>query len=172
MAAFEPFFFYTEGQGVIYLAFKLAEREPYSVNDEYMSIGSFQNINPLKDGKMIYHVESRYSDKMNQTSVFGQTPVSETMKYTKANMIKFIKSQGIKGINPNQVKLFSKDDFYWFVPNEYAPVSRKSRPRTVSVKQSANGPKRSASRGKKKARASSRSRSRSRSRSNNGSPNK
>jgi hypothetical protein len=164
MAEFEPFFFYTQGQGVIYLAFQLASFDEYS-GQTYMAIGAFQNINPLSDGKMIYHLDGRYSDQMNETSMFGKTLVSETMVHTKANMKKFMKSQKITSVDPDIVTLYSQGDFYWFVQNGILPNGRS---RSASVKKSvksrsnAHTRKRSASRGKKRSRSRSKSRSKSR----------
>lgn len=166
MAGFEPFFFYTQGQGVIYLAFQLASYDEYS-GQTYMAIGAFQNINPLSDGKMIYHLDGRYSDQMNETSMFGKTLVSETMVHTKANMKKFMKSQKITSVDPDSVTLYSQGDFYWFVQNGILPNTRS---RSASFKKSVknryrSNQTRSASRGKKRSRSRSRSRSLSRSRS-------
>jgi hypothetical protein len=150
MAAFEPFFFHTQGYGVAYLATEYASMDEYS-GQTYIATGSFENINPKSDGKLVYYMDGRYTDQMNETSMFDSINVRDTEVYTKAKMKKFIKDQGIKHVNPDQVTLYGSDDVYWFVKHGVLDSSfaRVSRPRTKrSVKRSASkkSARRSASR--------------------------
>lgn len=113
MAEFEPFFFHTQGYGVIYLAFQHAGGDAFT-GDTYIATGAFQNMNQTGDGKYIYHLDGRYTDQMNDASIFGKTAVSDATVHTKAKMKKFIKDQGLE-IEPDGLTLYSFVDFYWFV---------------------------------------------------------
>ena len=110
----EPFFFFTQGHGVSYLANQKAGFDPYS-GQTYMATGSFQNINGLSDGKSIYHMDGRYYDQMNKTSMFDSVYITDTTKHTQAQAKKFIKDQHIEGIQVDMVTLYSCDQNYWFV---------------------------------------------------------
>jgi hypothetical protein len=108
----EPFFFNTQGEGVIYLAFKAHE----PTGKTYISTGTFQNINPTGDSKRIYYLDGRYTDVMNDASIFGKTYVSDTHVHTKAQAKKMIKEYTLD-INADLVTLYSHSDFYWFLQN-------------------------------------------------------
>jgi len=168
MAALEPFFFHTQGHGVAYLATQYATMDEYS-GQTYIATGAFENINPKSDGKRVYSMDGRYTDQMNEASMFGRTPVRETEVFTHAKMKKFIKDQGIQNIQPDQVTLFRSGDMYWFVKHGVLDPSytRVSRPRTKSVskksvskKSKRSASKNSNSNSNSKTRAKSRSKSR------------
>jgi hypothetical protein len=125
MAAFEPFFFHTQGYGVIYLAFQHAGGDDFT-GETYIATGAFQNINQTGDGKYIYHLDGRYTDQMNDASVFGKTLVSDTTVHTKAKMKKFIKDQGLE-IDPDGLTLYSFVDFYWFVTDGLVSAPKPAR---------------------------------------------
>ena len=159
MASFEPFFFHTQGHGVIYLATQYATMDEYS-GQTYIATGAFQNINPKSDGKRLYSIDGRYADQMNEASMFGRVNVQDTEVMTKAKMKKFIKDQGIQ-MNPEGVTLFCSGDMYWFVKDGVLEVPRprsKSRSRSKSAN-SGNGSK-SRSRSKSKSRSRSKSKKR------------
>jgi F0F1-type ATP synthase epsilon subunit len=133
MAALEPFFFHTQGHGVAYLATQYATMDEYS-GQTYIATGAFENINPKSDGKRVYSMDGRYTDQMNEASIFGRVNVRDTEVYTQAKMKKFIKDQGIKEIKPDQVTLFASGDTYWFVRHGVLDpsLSRASRPKSRS----------------------------------------
>lgn len=136
MAEFKPFFFHTQGYGVIYLAFQSAGGDAFS-GETYIATGAFQNMNQSGDGKYIYHLDGRYTDQMNDASVFGKTPVSDATVYTKAKMMKFIKDEGLD-IDAKGVTLYSFVDFYWFVADGLIEVKKpkKSASKSKSKKSS------------------------------------
>lgn len=162
MASLEPFFFHTQGHGVVYLATEYASMNAYS-GQTYIATGAFENINPKSDGKRVYSMDGRYTDQMNEASMFGRVNVRDTEVYNKAKMKKFIKDQGIH-INPDQVTLFHSGDMYWFVKHGVLDpsFSRESRPKSKSKRSAsnANSSNRVGSRSKSK-KVHSRSRSRS-----------
>ena len=162
MAAFEPFFFHTQGHGVIYLATQYATMDEYS-GQTYIATGAFQNINTKSDGKRIYSIDGRYTDQMNEASMFGRVNVQDTEVMTKAKMKKFIKDQGIQ-MNPDGVKLFFSGDMYWFVKDGVLEVPRsksRSRSRSRSRSKSANSGNGSKTGSKSRSKSKSRSRSKS-----------
>jgi len=133
MAELEPFFFHTQGYGVIYLAFEYASNDSFS-GQTYIATGAFQNINQVDDGKYIYYLDGRYTDQMNEASMNGITNITDTEIFTKAKTKKFIKDQGLD-IDPDGVTLYSFVDFYWFVKDgvidpSYAKKSKKSASKT------------------------------------------
>jgi len=156
MASFEPFFFHTQGHGVIYLATQYATMDEYS-GQTYIATGAFQNINPKSDGKRVYSIDGRYTDQMNEASMFGRVNVRDTDVMTKAKMKKFIKDQGID-IKPDGVTLFCSEDMYWFVKDGVLEVPRS---RSRSRSKSANSRNSSNPRSKSKSKSKSRSRSKS-----------
>jgi len=126
MADMEPFFFHTEGYGVIYLAFQYGSYDEYS-GQTYIATGAFQNMNQLDDGKYIYYLDGRYTDQMNDASIHGKTNISDTYIFTKAEMKKFIKDQHLD-ISSDGVTLYSSGDFYWFVREGVIDSSYSKRP--------------------------------------------
>jgi hypothetical protein len=139
MAAFEPFFFYTEGGGVIYLAVQYAGYANYAGNT-FVATGAFQNINQVSDGKNIYYLDGRYTDQMNEASIHGKTNIRDTDIFTKPKMKKFIKDQGLD-IDPDGVTLYSSGDFYWFVKDGVVdPVYSKKSVKKSASKSKKNSP--------------------------------
>ncbi len=114
-SCFEPFFFFTEGHGVTYLA---TQEEDSTYEQTYRATGSFQNINGRKDGKYIYYIDGRYSDQMNKTSIVDRVNITDTTRHTQAQTKQFIKKQLIQGVNVDTVTLYSYDTYYWFVNNK------------------------------------------------------
>ena len=136
MAAFEPFFFYTEGGGVIYLAVQYAGYANY-VGNTFVATGAFQNINQVDDGKNIYYLDGRYTDQMNDASIHGKTNIRDTDIFTKPKMKKFIKDQGLD-IEPDGVTLYSSGHFYWFVKDGVVDPMYTKKSVKKSVKKSAS----------------------------------
>jgi hypothetical protein len=109
---FEPFFFFTEGHGVTYLATQEADS---TYGQTYRATGSFQNINGLNDGKYIYYMDGRYYDQMNTTSIVDSIYITDTDRHTPDQAKKMIKDQRIQGVNGDAVTLYSYDTYFWFV---------------------------------------------------------
>ena len=136
----EPFFFFTQGHGVSYLANQKAGFDPYS-GQTYMATGSFQNINGLSDGKSVYHMDGRYYDQMNKASMFDSVYITDTTRHTQAQAKKFIKDQRIEGIQVDTVTLYSCDQNFWFVNDgvndpSYESTKKKSKARSNSTAKS------------------------------------
>ena len=113
----EPFFFFTQGHGVSYLANQKASYDSYS-GQTYMATGSFQNINGLFDGKSVYHMDGRYYDQMNKTSMVDSVYITDTDRHTQAQANKFIKDQRIQGVDADTVTLYSYEDTYFWLVND------------------------------------------------------
>jgi len=137
---FEPFFFFTQGHGVTYLANQEAGYDSYS-GQTYMATGSFQNINGLFDGKYIYYMDGRYYDQMNKMSMVDSVYITDTNKHTQAQAKKFIKDQNIQGVDAGEVTLYSSDDTYFWLVNDNGVLdpsylSKKTKPRSKSKSKS------------------------------------
>jgi len=104
---FEPFFFRLEGKDMVYLAL-----EPYT-NQTYIATGTFVNLHP---SKQVYYLDGRYTDQMNETSMFHRVKVRVTHRYSPAKTKRFMVRERIR--LPDPVTLFVSDDTYWFVKSD------------------------------------------------------
>jgi hypothetical protein len=117
-ADFEPFFFHTQGKGVIYLAIQYAGDGGPGIGKTYIATGAFQNMNPSGDGIGIYYMDNRYTDQMNTASIHGKVNVSDTVQLSPESARQLIQHYRIRVDQP--VTIYKHENDYWCVVNHLA----------------------------------------------------
>ena len=115
-----------------------------------MATGSFQNINGLSDGKYVYHMDGRYYDQMNTTSMVDSIYITDTDRHTQAQAKKFIKDQRIQGVNPDTSTLYSYEDTYFWFVNDGVNDPSYECPKTKSKSKSAKKTSKKSSKSRRK----------------------
>lgn len=117
-ADFEPFFFHTQGKGVIYLAIQYAGDGGPGIGKTYIATGTFQNMNPTGDGVNIYYMDNRYTDQMNTASIHGKVNLSETVQLSPESADHLIRTYHLRFDQP--VVVYKNENDYWCVISRLA----------------------------------------------------